>query len=421
LGRRGRGGGRGGGGLCFEAVDVRLDFHSAAVGENPGDGLLVLAVQPVVGQGAGEGGAGQLPLDGAGEAGGVEGTAAAGRGQLCTREQVLAGLGGGVRLLLLLLLLLRGQRVGLRVEVRVVGLLVRQHQGALRRLVGRRRGAHLAAHLAGADLAADLAAGGRRHGERAVRAPLLGGGGGRRRRRVGARAGAGGRLRRLGAAAGAAVLAHAELHHDGAQAVRAAVALRQRAQLLGGGQAVGDVPHRLHGLGGGHGVPEAPATQDEELVPGRERDRLHVGTRDDGGVEEGVAHDPRGVRHAVHLVVLRNRARASTRPSRAARFFFFFNGVFEGLYLGDDGPVLPDPAVFLLQAHVLKQRQRQRLPVAAQDGLALAHVGRREREAAAGVGGVVAEVAQDRRAAQFLPRGSQFPLAGKGRGGGVNI
>ena len=79
------------------------------------------------------------------------------------------------------------------------------------------------------------------------------------------------------------------------------------------------------------------------------------------------------------------------------------------LYLSDDSPVLSDPAVLLLQPYVVKQGQRQWLPVTAQNGLALAHVRSCEGEAAAGVGGVVANVTQSRRAAQFLTRGPEFP------------
>lgn len=79
------------------------------------------------------------------------------------------------------------------------------------------------------------------------------------------------------------------------------------------------------------------------------------------------------------------------------------------VYLSNDGPVLPDPAVLLLQTHVVKQRQRQRLPIAAQDGLTLAHVSRSHREAAAGVGGVVSNVTERGRTSQLLPGGPEFP------------
>lgn len=96
----------------------------------------------------------------------------------------------------------------------------------------------------------------------------------------------------LGTAAGAAVFAHTELDDDSAQAVGAAVPLRQRAKLLSSSQAIGDVPNGLHSFGGGDSVPQAPATQNEELILRGQSDRLNVGTRDDGGVKEGVAHDP---------------------------------------------------------------------------------------------------------------------------------
>ena len=65
-------------------------------------------------------------------------------------------------------------------------------------------------------------------------------------------------------------------------------------------------------------------------------------------------------------------------------------------YLGDDGVVLADAEVLLLQAHVVEHRQRHGLAVPTQDGAALAHVGCGEREAAARLGGVVADVAQCR-------------------------
>lgn len=42
----------------MQTVDVSLHLHAAAVGEDPGDGLLVLAVEPVVRQSSRE-----LPLE----------------------------------------------------------------------------------------------------------------------------------------------------------------------------------------------------------------------------------------------------------------------------------------------------------------------------------------------------------------------
>ena len=86
-------------------------------------------------------------------------------------------------------------------------------------------------------------------------------------------------------------------------------------------------------------------------------------------------------------------------------------------YLGDDGVVLADAEVLLLQAHIVQHRQRHGRAVPTQHGSALAHVGGGEREAAARLRGVVADVAQRRRAAQLLARRAQLP--GRGRGGKV--
>lgn len=66
------------------------------------------------------------------------------------------------------------------------------------------------------------------------------------------------------------------------------------------------------------------------------------------------------------------------------------------LYLCDDSPVLPDPAVLLLQSHVVKERQGQRLSITTQNSLALAHVSSSEGETPTGVGGVMPNVAQSR-------------------------
>lgn len=88
--------------------------------------------------------------------------------------------------------------------------------------------------------------------------------------------------------------------------------------------------------------------------------------------------------------------------------------LFYGLYLSDDGSVLPDSPILFLQPDIVQQRQRQRLSIAAQDGLALSHVSSSEGEAAPQVGGVVANVTQGCRATEFLPCSSQFP-EGKGR------
>lgn len=76
--------------------------------------------------------------------------------------------------------------------------------------------------------------------------------------------------------------------------------------------------------------------------------------------------------------------------------FYRFQSTFKDLYLSDDSPVLPDPAVLLLKPYVVKQGQRQGLSIAAQDGLALAHISSCEGEAAAGVGGVMTNVTQSR-------------------------
>lgn len=78
--------------------------------------------------------------------------------------------------------------------------------------------------------------------------------------------------------------------------------------------------------------------------------------------------------------------------------------------------MLPDPAVFLLQPYIVKQGQRQRLSIAAQDGLALAHVSSREGEAATGVSGVMANVTQSCRPTQFLTRSPKFPTWVEERG-----
>lgn len=81
------------------------------------------------------------------------------------------------------------------------------------------------------------------------------------------------------------------------------------------------------------------------------------------------------------------------------------------MYLSDDGVVLSDASVLFLQAYVVQQGEGQWLAVSTQDGLALAHVGSGEGEAAARVGGVMSDVAQGRRAAQLLPCRTQLPVA----------
>lgn len=79
------------------------------------------------------------------------------------------------------------------------------------------------------------------------------------------------------------------------------------------------------------------------------------------------------------------------------------------LYLSDDSFVLPDPAVFLLQPYIVKEWQRQRLSITAQNGLALSHISSREGEAATRVSGVMANVTQRCRATQFLSCSSKLP------------
>lgn len=81
---------------------------------------------------------------------------------------------------------------------------------------------------------------------------------------------------------------------------------------------------------------------------------------------------------------------------------------FVSLYLGDDGPVLPDPPVLLFKPDIVKQRHWQRFPVTAQDGLALAHIGSSEGEAPSGISWVVADVTQSCGAAQFLSCSSKL-------------
>ncbi|KAG7220030.1 hypothetical protein INR49_000679, partial [Caranx melampygus] len=149
---------RGGGVVTEQTVDVGLHLHAAAVGEDAGDGLLVLAVQPVVGQSSGE-----LPL---------EAPTSARRPPHADSSR--------------------------QVEVRRHGL------GLRRRLLRR---------------CLMVCAG------------------------VCSRAGAGGRGRRFTEAA--AVLGDAELHHDGAEAVGAAIALSQSHQLLRSSQCVRHVADRL--------------------------------------------------------------------------------------------------------------------------------------------------------------------------------
>lgn len=87
------------------------------------------------------------------------------------------------------------------------------------------------------------------------------------------------------------------------------------------------------------------------------------------------------------------------------------------VYLSDDGVVLSYASVLFLQAYVVQQGEGQWLAVSTQDGLALAHVGSGEGEAAAWVGGVVSDVAQGCRATQLLPCRTQFPVAQTDRKG----
>lgn len=79
---------------------------------------------------------------------------------------------------------------------------------------------------------------------------------------------------------------------------------------------------------------------------------------------------------------------------RVKNDIFIYISTLISIYLSDDSPVLPDPAVLFFKPYIVKQGQGQRLSVAAQDSLAFAHVSSRQGEAATGVGGVVPDVTQ---------------------------
>ncbi len=241
-------------------MDICLHFHLTAIGEDSSDGLLILAIQAIVRERTGEGGTGQLPLEGA-----------SGVGSEVERAAGEAGVG-----------------VALRMKVEL-GLL--QQEWGIVRGCG---GSHFGAHLGGTDLGADLAAGGRGHG----------GGGGREQPRPGARR----RMRvsraGLGTAAATAIFCYIELHHHGAEAVGATVRLRQRAQLLSGRQRVRHLPYGFHRLARVQDFEQTSAAQDEELISGGQRECGDVRARQDCRVEERIAHDACGVSYTVHFVVL---------------------------------------------------------------------------------------------------------------------
>ncbi len=90
-------------------------------------------------------------------------------------------------------------------------------------------------------------------------------------------------------------------------------------------------------------------------------------------------------------------------------------------YLRDDGFMLQHAVVFLLDADVVQQWQRERLAVAAQHRLTLAHISGGEGEAAGGVGGVVPDVTERRRAAQLLPCGAQLPVQHRANGQNYSV
>lgn len=244
------------------AVDVHFHLHPAAVGENTLNWFFIITVKAIVREGARESGAGQLALEGVGQTDWVE------------HATLLTGIGGAA--------LIQGSRWG---------------------LIGSSR-AYLAAHLRSGELTADLrrhATAGRRHAK-PIRGPVLDHH--VDRGREDARAGWWHTPPTTELTAAEAVLRDAELHHHSTDAVMAAIALGQCAQLLGSCQGIGHIAHSLHGLLNGQAVPQPFASQDEELVLGGEENRLHVGARHHTGVEEGVAQDTRGLRHSIHLAVL---------------------------------------------------------------------------------------------------------------------
>ena len=78
-------------------------------------------------------------------------------------------------------------------------------------------------------------------------------------------------------------------------------------------------------------------------------------------------------------------------------------------HLSDNGLVLFNSLQFLLTAHDVRSGQRQRLPVATENRLALAHISRGQGEGPSWVHRVMPDVTKDSGTSKFLPRSSKFP------------